>query len=105
MKSPCSSTPAAPPAFFPLPPRGQDPHFGLGRSSYYELEAAGLLTLVRVRKPGNVRGRVLVPYARMTKLMQRYAAESEISAKRKAAHRRGHGHAGPKSETSETRKD
>jgi hypothetical protein len=59
-----SSTPSKfTPEFFPLPQRGQDPHFGLGRSSYYDLEKRGLLSLVRLRKPGNIRGRVLVPYA------------------------------------------
>lgn len=51
------------PEYFPLPSRGQDPHFGLGRSTYYDLERRGLLNLVRVRKPGNVRGKVLIPYA------------------------------------------
>ncbi len=51
------------PEFFPLPQRGQDPFFGLGRSSYYDLEKRGLLRLVRLRKPGNIRGKVLIPYA------------------------------------------
>jgi hypothetical protein len=68
MNSIQSTTPASPsakfaPEFFPLPQRGQDPHFGLGRSFYYDLEKRGLLRLVRLRKPGNIRGRVLVPYA------------------------------------------
>lgn len=68
MKSIQFTTPASPPArfapeFFPLPQRGQDPYFGLGRSSYYDLEKRGLLRLVRLRKPGNIRGKVLVPYA------------------------------------------
>lgn len=51
------------PEFFPLPQRGTDPHFGLGRSTYYDLEKRGMLQLIRVRKPGNIRGKVLVPYA------------------------------------------
>jgi hypothetical protein len=57
--------------FFPLPQRGQDPHFGLGRSSYYDLERRGLLRLIRVRKPGNVRGRVLIPYREAAALIRR----------------------------------
>jgi hypothetical protein len=59
---PSGSSVTSRPEFFPLPQRGQDPHFGLGRSTYYDLEKRGLLRLVRLRKPGNVRGRVLVPY-------------------------------------------
>ncbi len=51
------------PEFFPIPQRGADPFFGLGRSSYYDLERRGLLRLVRIRKPGQVRGKVLVPFA------------------------------------------
>lgn len=43
--------------------RGHDPFFGLGRSSYYDLEKRGLIKLVRIRKPGQVRGKVLIPYA------------------------------------------
>ena len=62
-----ANAPASMPAFgkpelFPLPQRGQDPHFGLGRSTYYDLERRGILRLVRLRKPGNLRGKVLVPY-------------------------------------------
>jgi hypothetical protein len=59
------------PEFFPIPPRGPDPHFGISRSSWYDLEARGLLRLVRLRKPGNVRGRVLVPYAEALALFHR----------------------------------
>lgn len=69
-----------PPEFFPLPSRGHDPHFGLGRSSYYDLERLGLLRLVRVKKPGNVRGRVLVPYAETGALIRRMAQERQPAA-------------------------
>lgn len=79
--------PAVQPEFFPLPQRGQDPYFGIGRSSYYALEAGGLLTLIRLRKPGNQRGRVLVSYARMSELMQRFVADAEVAAQKKAAAR------------------
>ena len=63
------------PEFFPMPQRGSDPHFGLCRTSYFDLERAGLVRLVRVRKPGNLRGKVLIPYeavrALLIKLNQR----------------------------------
>jgi len=52
-----------PPEFFTIPARGPDPFFGISRSSYYDLEKKGLLKLARIRKPGNTRGRVLIPYA------------------------------------------
>lgn len=65
--------------FFPLPQRGQDPHFGLGRSTYYDLERRGLLRLVRIRKPGNLRGKVLVPFAETAALIRRFAREEKPS--------------------------
>lgn len=64
--SPCSS-----PEFFPLPSVGPDRFFGLGRSSYYDLERRGMLRLIRVKKPGNVRGKVLVPFAETAALIRR----------------------------------
>ncbi len=70
MKNASSKTPSraqnetGKPELFPLPQRGQDPYLGLGRSSWYDLERRGLLQLVRVRKPGNVNGKVLIPYAK-----------------------------------------
>lgn len=50
------------PDLFPIPQRGQDPYFGLSRTYYYNLEKRGLIRLVRLRKPGNIRGKVLIPY-------------------------------------------
>jgi hypothetical protein len=67
------------PEFFPLPQRGQDPHFGIGRSSYYDLERRGMLTFRRLRKPGNVRGRVLISYAEVSALVNRFS--DEVTAK------------------------
>jgi hypothetical protein len=67
-----ASTPPAP-QFFPMPQRGHDPHFGLGRSSFYDLEKRGMLRLIRLRKPGNIRGKVLVPYAETAALIRRLA--------------------------------
>ena len=78
---PTTSAPAAiaparcTPEFFPLPQRGQDPHFGIGRSSYYDLERRGLLTLRRLRKPGNLRGRVLISYAEVSGLVHRLSGD------------------------------
>ena len=63
------------PEFFPIPPKGQDQWFGIGRSSYYDLERRGLLTLRRLRKPGNLRGRVLISYAEVSALVNRLAGE------------------------------
>jgi hypothetical protein len=59
------------PESFPLPQRGADPFFGVGRSSYYDLERRGLLKLIRLRKPGQLRGKVLVPYADMAECLRR----------------------------------
>ena len=50
------------PEFFRLPKGGGDPHFGLGRSYYYEGEKHGYWRLVRIRQRGKLRGVTLVPY-------------------------------------------
>lgn len=50
------------PEFFRLPKSGGDPHFGLGRSYYYEGEKQGYWKLVRIRQRGKLRGITLVPY-------------------------------------------
>jgi hypothetical protein len=50
------------PEFFRLPKIGGDPHFGLGRSYYYEGERLGYWRLVRIRQRGKIRGVTLVPY-------------------------------------------
>jgi len=48
---------------FPLPKSGaRDPYFGLSRSAYYELEATGAIRFIRMKKPGNTRGRVLIRF-------------------------------------------
>ena len=51
-----------PPEFFRLPKSGGDPHFGLGRSYYYEGEKRGYWKLARIRERGKLRGVTLVPY-------------------------------------------
>ena len=51
------------PETFRLPRPGQrDPHFGLPRTTYYELEKSGAIRLLRLRKRGCQRGTTLVPY-------------------------------------------
>ena len=51
------------PETFRLPRPGQrDPYFGLPRTAYYELEKAGEIRLVRLRKRGYLRGTTLIPF-------------------------------------------
>ncbi len=51
------------PEFFRLPKPGlRDPYFGLPRTTYYELEKAGDIRLVRLKKRGNIRGTTLIPF-------------------------------------------
>jgi len=60
-----ASTEATPirPETFRLPRPGQrDPFFGLPRTTYYELENAGRIRLIRLRKRGNIRGITLIPF-------------------------------------------
>lgn len=49
------------PEFIPLPARGGDAVCNLSRSFWLDAEARGMIRLVRLRKPGRVRGRVLLP--------------------------------------------
>lgn len=49
--------------FFTLPVKGGDPVCGLSRSFWLDCEARGLIRLIRLRKPGRIRGRVLIPTA------------------------------------------
>jgi hypothetical protein len=51
------------PETYRLPRPGQrDAFFGLPRTAYYELEKAGIIRLVRLRKRGCQRGTTLIPY-------------------------------------------
>ena len=68
------------PEFFRLPQTGGDPFFGLTRAYYYGEEKAGRLKLVRLRKPGAERGVTLVPYARISTLVQKAQAQAEADA-------------------------
>ncbi|MDR1011572.1 MAG: hypothetical protein LBM04_10715 [Opitutaceae bacterium] len=51
------------PTFVSLPTKGGDEHFNLSRSNWLDLEKRGLIRLVRLKKPGCIRGRVLIPFA------------------------------------------
>ena len=64
-----NAVPATRPEFFSLPAKGRDPYFSLSRSAYYDLERRGLLRFRRLRKPGNLRGRVLISYDEMRGLI------------------------------------
>ena len=61
----------ASPEFFRLPSRGGDPIFGLSRSTYYALEAAGKLQMKRLRTRGAIRAMVLVPRAAVAALIEK----------------------------------
>lgn len=71
--APISASPqtAHVPEFFRLPARGIDPHFGLSRSFYYQAERDGHFKMVRLRRPGSLRGVVLVPYAAVRDMIER----------------------------------
>ena len=59
------------PEFVALPGRGGDPICGLSRSWWYGAERAGQIRLVRLRKPGQTRGRVLLPVREAIAVVQR----------------------------------
>lgn len=59
------------PEYFQLPRKGPDPWFGIGRSSYYEFERLGFIQLVRLKKPGGQRGKVLVPFTAAAQLVRK----------------------------------
>lgn len=61
--------------FGPIPRIGLDPVVGLSRSACYALENLGHIRLVRLRKSGNVRGRVLIDYVSVRKYFDRLARE------------------------------
>lgn len=64
------------PEYLHLPAIGGDPICGLSRSSWYDLEARGLIRLVRVRKPGAQRGRTLLPVPQAIALVKRLGAQA-----------------------------
>jgi hypothetical protein len=72
-----SATSSVTPEFLNLPKRGGDPIFGLSRSWWLASETSGLIRLVRLRKPGGIRGRVLIPVQTGRELIARLSATSE----------------------------
>ncbi len=62
---------AAQPEFATLPDARR--LFGISRSTFYELERLNRIRLVRIRKPGNILGRVLVDCSSV----RRFLASSE----------------------------
>lgn len=63
------------PEFVALSGRGGDPICGLSRSWWYAAETAGRIRLVRLRKPGNARGRVLLPVRTAIALVHSFGKE------------------------------
>ena len=59
------------PVTFRLPKPGhRDPYFGLPRTAYYELEKAGTIQLIRLRKRGYQRGTTLIPFDQVMKYLR-----------------------------------
>ena len=66
------------PETFRLPRPGQrDPFFGLPRTTYYELENAGTIRLIRLRKRGNIRGITLIPFDQVRAYLRGLTAEAK----------------------------
>lgn len=61
--------------FGPIPRKGLDPVVGLSRSACYALEKLGLIRLIRLRKSGNIRGRVLIDYVSVRRYYDRLSRE------------------------------
>lgn len=59
------------------PPRGRDRLTGLSRTSLIELGERGAVRLVRVRKPGAMRGIVLIEKASLLSYLYGLTAEGE----------------------------
>jgi hypothetical protein len=59
------------PEFIPIPKRGGDSVFNLSRSFWYSLEAQGIRVFVRIRRPGNSRGRVMISVRRAFEVIGR----------------------------------
>jgi len=63
------------PVSFRLPKPGErDPYFGLSRTFYYELEKAGEIRFIRLKKRGYARGVVLIPFDQVRSYLQRNAS-------------------------------
>ncbi len=65
------------PELLPIPPKGPDRIFGLSRSWWYGAERDGIIQLVRLRRPGNIRGRVLIPVERARVALEKMARDGK----------------------------
>lgn len=77
------------PEFIALPARGGDACCNLSRSAWYEMEARGLIQLIRIRKPGCTRGRTLLPCAAAVALLRRLGAQT-AKADQKSSNSKAH---------------
>jgi hypothetical protein len=65
------------PETFRLPRAGtRDPFFGLPRTAFYELEKAGAIRLIRLKKRGHTRGTVLIPFDQMLAHVRKLSVEA-----------------------------
>jgi hypothetical protein len=65
------------PVAFRLPRAGtRDPFFGLPRTTFYELEKAGAIRLIRLKKRGHTRGTVLIPFDQMLAHLRSLSVEA-----------------------------
>ena len=76
------NSPASAAEYLPLPSKGQCPIFGLSRSSYYNLEKAGEIRLLRVKKKGNILGRTLVVADSVRSYFARLDSEQNANAQK-----------------------
>lgn len=70
---------SAHPEFVTLPAIGGDPVTGLSRSFWYKAESDGLIQLTRVRLPGRLRGRTLLPIPQAIALLKRLGEDTKAS--------------------------
>ena len=76
------TTPAAPsdarfqPEFVTIPATGGDKITNLSRSFWYDAERRGLIRLVRVRKPGTTKPRVLLPVAEAIAVVRKLSSDT-----------------------------
>ena len=68
------------PEFVTLKPSGGDPVTGLSRSWWYNAEKQGLIKLARVRNPGRVKARVLLPVAAAIALVHKLSDSTPEAA-------------------------
>ena len=62
------------PEFIPLPAIGGDAIFGMSRSFWYSVEKAGLLTLIRFRRPGCITGRCMLPVPQAREALEKMSS-------------------------------